>query len=468
MPFRRLANSTVVWSWILTALRLAKGLVILPLVMHLFSPSELGFYLVLLNLAGLAMTIDFGFGPTISRFVSYAMAGATDLSPKGIPEPAASQEPNYPLLWRLVATTRKLYRYLTLALFLIFGIGGTIYVEYLIQKEQTLHPEFSLLMPRLAWALTLISTMLDIYSNWWTLYLRGLNQVRTAAKISTAAMVVNLVVAAALLVAGAGLLSLPVAVLLSNVIQRHFARVCCLKLLPAQPKEDYYDLKATFALLWPNSWRLGVQLLSGSLASMLNLFICANVFHLDAASIYGPSVLLMGIASSMAYVWVMTKWPLISQYRARHDYEMIQRVFWPRVWLQIGTYFVLATCVVLFAGDVLHLIGKDKELLPTRWMIVLMVSVFFDSQFTSWGTLIATENRFPYLWPAVATNILSVALSVALVRFTSLGFGALVLGPLLAGCVFNYWYWPPVAARGMKTTLFRFLFLGPAKVPSPR
>ena len=33
---------------------------------------------------------------------------------------------------------------------------------------------------------------------------------------------------------------------------------------------------------------------------------------------------------------------------------------------------------------------------------------------------------------------------------------------LLAGAVFNYWYWPPFAARGIGTTLFRFLFFGPA------
>jgi hypothetical protein len=61
----------------------------------------------------------------------------------------------------------------------------------------------------------------------------------------------------------------------------------------------------------------------------------------------------------------------------------------------------------------------------------------------------------------VATNVLSLVLSLSLVYFTSLGLGALVLGPLLAGLLFNYWYWPMFAARGIRTTLFRFLFLSP-------
>jgi len=36
-----------------------------------------------------------------------------------------------------------------------------------------------------------------------------------------------------------------------------------------------------------------------------------------------------------------------------------------------------------------------------------------------------------------------------------------VLGPLLAGVLFNFWYWPAYAAREIGTSLFHFLFLGP-------
>ncbi|MGD1089578.1 MAG: hypothetical protein ABR955_12780, partial [Verrucomicrobiota bacterium] len=87
---------------------------------------------------------------------------------------------------------------------------------------------------------------------------------------------------------------------------------------------------------------------------------------------------------------------------------------------------------------------------------------FLNMQFGMWSTLIVTGNRLTQLWPTVATNVLSLLLSLALVHFTTLGLGALVLGPLLAGIVFNYWYWPPFAARGIGTTLFHFIFFGPS------
>ena len=60
--------------------------------------------------------VDFGFGPTIGRFVSYAMGGAETIQAQGLPLPGKSHAPNYKLVWKLLSASRILYRYLTLAL----------------------------------------------------------------------------------------------------------------------------------------------------------------------------------------------------------------------------------------------------------------------------------------------------------------------------------------------------------------
>ena len=100
-------------------------------------------------------------------------------------------------------------------------------------------------------------------------------------------------------------------------------------------------------------------------------------------------------------------------------------------------------------------------MLPIGWLALMMFNGFFEMHLVLWCTLLSMENRLPYLWPWLATNVLGLCLSLALVHFTSLGLGALVLGPLLAGIVFNHWYWPPYAARSLGTTLTRLLFVGP-------
>jgi Na+-driven multidrug efflux pump len=319
------------------------------------------------------------------------------------------------------------------------------------------------LITRLAWGATLAATLADIYTGWWLVYLRGLNEVVTAARIGLVALAFKFVIAAALLLGGGGLLSIPLATLASCLLQRRLARRHCLSRLKGEPRHSPHVFGETLRLLWPNTWRLGVQFVSSYLTLNANTAICLYVLGLKANAVYGLSVQLMNIAIGMASVWTFTKWPLIGQYQARHEYAALRAVFRPRVWLQTFTYLLLAGAVVFLGPALLQHFGSGKEMLPLSWLLVLALYMFFEMQFSLWGTLIATGNRLSYLWPTVATNILSLILSLALVHFTTLGLGALVLGPLLAGIIFNYWYWPPFAARGIGTTLFRFLFFDPSR-----
>src|SRR5512136_116723 len=117
---RRLHNSAVAWSWVSNGLRLALGVLLLPLVLHVLSPEELGMYYVLLSLVTLAPVVDFGFSPTIVRFVSYAMGGAATIQAHGFAK-ATTAGPNRPLLAQLFFTTRTLYRYLSLVLLVVVG-----------------------------------------------------------------------------------------------------------------------------------------------------------------------------------------------------------------------------------------------------------------------------------------------------------------------------------------------------------
>jgi O-antigen/teichoic acid export membrane protein len=459
---KRLVNSAVFWSWIFNFLRLASGIILLPLVLHKLSTADLGMYYVLLSLAALSALVDFGFGETIGRFTTYAMGGAREIQAQGLPQPGDGESPNYTLLWELLATTRRIYRFLTLAVLVIVGIWGTYMVELRI------HETSSVLITRLAWGATLAGTVFDIYANWWCVYLRSMNEVVAAARISVLVMVVRLAMAAGLLCAGAGLLSLPIATVLSDGLQRWLARSRCLALLKNHPPPGKIEVKKIFKLIWPNTWRVGVLLFSGYLTLNANTAICLSALGLAANAKYGLSLQLMNIAASMAAVWIAVKRPLLGQILARHDLASVRQIFWPRFWLQNLTFLVLAAGVVLCGSMLLNWVGGGKEILPMGWLAVLMLYTFLSLQYTTWSTLMATGNNLaPLVWPTVATSVLSLILSLLLVHFTTLGLGALVLGPLLAGGLFNFWYWPAYAARGIGTTLFHFIFLGPKSKPVP-
>ena len=272
---------------------------------------------------------------------------------------------------------------------------------------------------------------------------------------------VRLALTAVLLVCGLGLLRMPLGTSVGSLVGRSWAREKCLQLLAGHPSPGNADPKNLLTNLWPNSWRTGALVVAGYLTANGNTHICAYVLGLRATAEYGLSAQPMGVILGMSGVWTLVKWPLAGQYLARHDYRALRQILQPRVRLQYLSYLSLATGLILCGPYLLKWFGSGKKMLPPSWLCLMSLDSFLLMQFSFWTTLILAQNRLPSLWPTVATNVLSLVLSLTLVHFTSLGTGALVLGPLIAGCLFNYWYWPPYAARSVGTSLFRFLFNRP-------
>jgi hypothetical protein len=456
----RISNSAVAWLWLFNFFRLASGLILLPLVLRKFTSADLGMYYVLLSLSALVPLVDFGFGPTIGRFVGYAMGGATSFQTQGLVKPGNSPEPNYTLLWQLLFTSRALYRFLVFGLLIVLGAWGTYLVEVRIQETS------SVFVTRLAWLATLFAALFDIYSNWWVVFLRGTNNVLSAARIDVMAMVVRLALGAMLLLCGVGLLSIPIGSFFGSLIQRYLARRCCVELLSGHPPPKTTEVREVLRVLWPNTWRAGMIFVGSYLTVNANTAICLHSFGLLANAQYGLSVQLLNVVAGMAGVWTFVKWPVVAQYHARHDFAPVQRILRPRIWLQSLTFISMAAVLLCFGPSLLAHFGSGKKVLPSEWFALLAFGSFLDMQLGFWATLIYTGNRLPFLWPVIAGNALSLGLSLTLVHFTSLGLGALVLGPLLAGSLLNYWYWPSYACRSIGTSLFGLLFGMPSTSPA--
>ncbi|HEY8966376.1 MAG TPA: hypothetical protein VIM58_08030, partial [Candidatus Methylacidiphilales bacterium] len=136
----RAFRSASAWSLAAAALRAGALVFVLPLMVRLLPPEELGLWYVFLSVGALAGLLDFGFNPTMGRAVAYVWGGAPELRALGLAEPAASPaagvppgsepepEPNRPLLARLVATMALYYRLLALAVLALMLTAGTWWI----------------------------------------------------------------------------------------------------------------------------------------------------------------------------------------------------------------------------------------------------------------------------------------------------------------------------------------------------
>jgi O-antigen/teichoic acid export membrane protein len=448
---RRLLNSTVAWSWGFNFLRLASGLLLLPLLMKLLPKAEFGMYYVFLSLNGIVAVLDLGFSPTIGRFVTYAMGGATKLSEKGVSEEQANSSPNYLLLWQLLGTARVYYGYLVLATALLLGFCGS----YLVWRHahETTYPSFTWL----AWGVSVLAVCTETYFNVWNMFLRNMNQVLAATRIYFMAYAIRLVLACAFLIVGGGLLSLPLASLLTSFMIWRISRARCLRELPRAVRPEHIDWRAHFRTIWPNSWRLGLYFGGGYLTTNANVLLCTSTFGLESTGSYAFSAQVINIVTGMAGVWTLVKWPLAGQLIMKRDLDSLRGVLWPRVWLQLGTYAVLAVAAITFGPWLIRLIGSDKEMLPLLWISLLALNGFLETHCSIWNTLISMWNELPMLWPTLATNAVGFVLNFSLLQIPEAQPGWLVLGPLMAGAALNYWYWPGYGARMLDLGWFEFL-----------
>jgi hypothetical protein len=129
----------------------------------------------------------------------------------------------------------------------------------------------------------------------------------------------------------------------------------------------------------------------------------------------------------------------------------------PRLRLQIATYALLAVSAFVLGPTLLVWIGSGKTLIPELWFFLLLLTGLLDTQAVFWTTLLSTENQIPSMRAVIVTNVASVLLALLLVYTTDLHVGALVAAPLVAGAIFNYWYWPKAGARSLHTTWMRFM-----------
>jgi O-antigen/teichoic acid export membrane protein len=451
---RRLTTSTVAWSWAFNFLRLASGLLLLPLLLRMLPETDLGMYYGFLNLFAITTVLDFGIGPTLGRFVSYAMGGATRLTAHGLADDRHHSGPNYRLVWELVFTARAVYRILSVITLLLLGTLGSWVIGN--QVAETTAP----MVTWVAWGICALSAACDLYFSFWNTFLRSLNHVLAAQRIMVFAYALRLALACGLLLAGGGLLSVPVATLSTSVIIFALSRRACHALLPAGQRPQSVSWRTHFSTVWPNTWRLGLYFTGAYLGTQANGLICLSVLGAAANATYGLTFQVVTITGGLATVWTQVKWPLIGQLVSRRDTGSIREVLWPRLWLVLVTYLPLALGALLLGPQLLLWLGSTKTMLPALWCGLMLLNGFLEQHCSNWNTLIALGNRLPMLWPSLITNALGLGINLALVHQADALPGWLALGPLLAGLAFNYWYWPRFGARTLDLSWLEFMRYG--------
>jgi O-antigen/teichoic acid export membrane protein len=447
------ANSRIiVWGYAAQALNVSSGLILLPVIVLYLDPNHVGMWYVFLTIAGLALLMEQGFQPTISRNVAYVYAGAQELSETGLSD-IRRGEFNQELLGDLLESSRWIYRRITFVASLLLLTVGTGYVWTLVSTTE------ERLIVITAWLAFCSGSLLNFYFGYMTAFLNGRGDIVQASQVTICGRLTNLVIGSVMVATGGGLLGLGVASLAAAITSRALASHYLKTKLPISqtgrtvssvPRCDHL-----VKVIWHNASRFGLVLLGLFMITRANVLIASAGLGLTTTAGYGLAVQLLLAVQAIASVPLNLALPMLNALRVQcNDQELYRRFGLTLVYgLSIGLAGAIA--MVLIAPRILTFMESRTTLPQTSLLILMALAFLLELNHGICANLLSTKNTVPFTRAYIMTGFVILTLSAVSIHW--MGLLGIILINLLCQLAYNNWRWPKAVANDFRVSYITLL-----------
>lgn len=426
------SRKEILTGYLAQALSVGYGLLILPFMLIYLNQAEVTYWLIILTFMGLIIVFDFGFSPTVTRNVSYVMAGVTKLQAHGVNKQVSNKTtPDWKLMNDLISTVRHLYKFIAIIALILFGGFGTWYIDQFLEQN-TIQSGF------LVWWVFLFGFVLNLHFLYVQPILMGLNKIYEANLVNVIMRILWIVFTIFGLWIWEDILVLPLGYLAGVIIARAFS---------------YYILRASivktegkrsnlFSILLPNAWRLGVVMLGAFLINKSTIFVAGVYFSTEISSSYILTLQILGVMMALSNVYFQLHLPKISNLRARGS-QKLEKIYYALLSKTLFIYFMAAMCVYFFGNQILFIIDSNVDLVKGSLLTLIFVFGLLELHHSVAATFITTGNEVPFLWPAIISGIGIIGISIFVLEFTvEPKLVSLIMIQGLVQLAYNNWKWP--------------------------
>jgi O-antigen/teichoic acid export membrane protein len=452
---RNIQRRDIVWGYCAQVLNIAGGMILLPVLVRCLSPQELGLWFVFLALASITQLLDFGILPTLSRNSAYIYAGAQELHKTGLnTEINIEGHLNVKLLADLLATARRIYRWVSLIAAAILLFCGTAYIHSLTPKGSS---SVSILA---GWFMFATGYIINFYYSYYNAFLQGRGDITQSNKVVTTSRSILIIVGGLLVLSGWGLIGLGVASLVSCV----FSRILAHHYFYSNSREETLILKKKkgnpqrlASTLKTNTWRLGLVYLGSFLIIRANQLIASSFLGLSIAASYGLTMQIALTLSGVACTLSNIQLPSINALQIRNHRDKLIRVFGSALISAWVIYCTGSLPLILFGDAILSAIGSRTELLPTPMLVVFLAIGVLEMNHSIFATYLTSLNQIPFVYSALLSGLVIMGSSLILVNVTDLGLWSLIISQGAVQSVYNNWKWPYEALKHLRCNLIDLL-----------
>ncbi|MBO1273672.1 hypothetical protein J3L11_18760 [Shewanella sp. 4t3-1-2LB] len=427
------------------AIILLCGIIVLPISIHYLNKNEMGFWYVFLTFAAFAQLLEFGYQPTISRFLSAILSGTQTLNAEGWSSESISSI-NYQLLYDLIQASKRLYIGVSFLVFIVLSTVGTL---YLFSFNEFTKSEM------IAWCFFVLSISINFYYTYCNAIIIGRGNTVAVYKVTAISKVFYTIITVILLSFGFGLIAMAVALLASTALSRF--------LLYREINDDSWDVNIELnkiyrvkenivPVLYKASWKLGVTGLGAFLIRQGNTFVAASFLSIGVAGSYGLTIQVFSLIRNLASMIFNLNLPKMNSLQVQGKKNELKNLFVSSILSSTLMYVIGAIISLLIGEQLIDFITNNTsgtKLLPTYLLAFVALIYLLEHIHSLCGIYLTTYNRVPFLWPSIISGGLIFISSIVACNNLAIGVMGLLIPQFIVQLCFNNWYWPYITYRDL-------------------
>ncbi len=457
-----LRKKDVVWGYFAQFFSIASGMLMLPIVLRMLTPQEIGMNYLMMTVGSLVSLFDFGFAPQFGRNITYIFGGAQTLKKEGLEINHDKKDVNYRLLATMISTAKYVYQLISVLVLVVMLTFGTIYIYKVTNGFNNVHNSFAI------WMVYSVSTFFNIYYTYYSSLLTGKGMIMESKKAMVFSKIVYIALAATLLLLKVGLIGVAISNLIAPFVDRYISnKFFFTKELKAKLNEHQItkvERNDLFKTIWPNAKKLGLVYIGSYAITRFGMFLAGLYFPLQTIASYGLMIQFVYIILTLSGTLFVLNEPRLSALKVAGDRDTLLKTFS----FSMGVYYILYICMgagfIILGPWILTLI-HSHTVLPSSLVIFLYLLVMcLELNHSFFATIIVIGNSVPFVWISLITGALIVFGSFLSLHFTNLGIMGLVIVQGVVQLAYNNWKWPLFICRDFNISFPQFLKLSAIEV----
>ena len=442
-----ISRKDVIWNYIATFFKIGAGLILLPFILKMMPTETVGIWTIFTTITTLIALLDLGFNPSFTRNVTYVFSGVKELKKKGIAELNKNNAIDYGLLKGTISAMRWFYSRMTIVVLLLLLVVGNIYMYFLMQSYTGDRTDLCI-----AWIILIILNAYDIYTLYYDSLLQGKGLIKLSKQISVIGQLIYLIVAIVLIVLGQGLIAIVSAQALSIIIRRFLSyRAFFTKEIKASLQSSKsQNKKEIISAIYPNAIKLGLTSIGSFLINKSAIFMGSIFLSLSEVAMYGITMQVVGILSSLAGVYYNSYIPKITQLRTTNNNKELKAIFYRGSIIQLSVFVLGGLVFVLFGNYVLDLINSQTKFLGAGMLTVVLIISFLErNHILATGFLLA-KNEVPFFAASLWSGAATILLLWVFLDVVHWGVWGLILAKGIVQLAYQNWKWPLVLLKEIR------------------